>query len=130
MRSIGHGTRDEIRRRGFVILENFLDNEELATLQHACNVLLEEPPDDDKGGQAHNIGRGEDRRFLRHRHTDIESLAAFVLGDNMRTLAGELISAHPYLFNEQFVVKGRAPARRSHGTRTVRTSVSSNRRFF
>ena len=106
MKSIDTGAHVALRKNGYVILECLLDDIELATLQSICDELLAEPPDDDKSGQAHNIGRGEDRRFLRHRHKDIAALKDFVLGRDMKALASGFIGDHPYLFNEQFVVKG------------------------
>ena len=91
---------------GYVILERLLDQTELQTLSQTCDELLEEPPDDDKGGKAHDIGLGEDRRFLRHRHQDFPNLSNFALGKGMRALVSGFIGETPYLFNEQFVVKG------------------------
>ncbi|MBI1777800.1 MAG: phytanoyl-CoA dioxygenase family protein [Proteobacteria bacterium] len=93
------------RRTGFCILEGALTAGELAGLRSACDVLLEEKPDDG-GGKFHDIGRGEARRFLRHRHRDFPALEAFVLGEKVGNLAATLLGHAPYLFNEQFVVKG------------------------
>ena len=106
MKAIPDGAEDDYRQNGYVVLRNLLADDELALLRKACDRLLEEPPDDDKGGRAHNIGRGHDRRFLRHRHEDLPELGAFVLGADMKRLAATFIGETPHLFNEQFVVKG------------------------
>ena len=94
------------RRQGYAVFPNWLTNEELSLLRTTCDALMSEPVDDDKGGTAHNIGRGHDRRFLRHRHADFPELAAFILGPRMKAFVAPLLSAQPHLFNEQFVVKG------------------------
>lgn len=91
---------------GYAVFPGLLESKELATLSTVCDRLMEEPPDDDYGGKSHNIGRGNDRRFLRHRHRDIPELSDFVLGAAMRAFAGNFVGETPYLFNEQFVVKG------------------------
>ncbi|MGF1475061.1 MAG: phytanoyl-CoA dioxygenase family protein [Geminicoccaceae bacterium] len=91
---------------GYVILADHLEPDELAQLRGICDDLLAEPPDDDEGGKGHDIGRGHDRRFLRHRHKDKPELASFVLGPGMRDLVSPVVGARPHLFNEQFVVKG------------------------
>ena len=106
MRAIPDGARTDYVQNGYVVLQHLLADDELAVLRDACNTLLEEPPDDDKGGRAHNIGRGHDRRFLRHRHEDLPELGGFVLGQDMKRLAATFIGETPHLFNEQFVVKG------------------------
>jgi len=94
------------RRQGYAVFPNWLTNEELSLLRTTCDALMSEPVDDDKGGTAHNIGRGHDRRFLRHRHGDFPELAAFILGNRMKTFVASLLGPNPHLFNEQFVVKG------------------------
>lgn len=106
MRPIPETTQADYRAKGYVVLEDVLEADELRTLRAACETLLNEPPDDDHGGQAHNIGRGHDRRFLRHRHEDLPALNAFVLGADMKRLAATFVGDTPHLFNEQFVVKG------------------------
>ena len=106
MKALEPQAAQRYRECGYLILPDHLSEPELRNLQAVCDRLLDEPPDDDKGGQAHNIGRGEDRRFLRHRHVHSPELASFVLGDEMRQLATEFVGETPYLFNEQFVVKG------------------------
>jgi hypothetical protein len=78
-------------KNGYAILPSILDDDELKTLQEACDTLLAEPPDDDKGGAAQNIGRGHDRRFLRHRHGDMPSLKNFILGDTMKSFVSNFI---------------------------------------
>ncbi len=106
MKSIPNGADADYQTNGFVILPDQLDEEELAALREACDILLAEPPDDDNAGRSHDIGRGHDRRFLRHRHEDLPKLSAFVLGSATKRLASTFIGNTPHLFNEQFVVKG------------------------
>ncbi|WP_025769244.1 phytanoyl-CoA dioxygenase family protein [Thioalkalivibrio sp. HK1] len=95
------------RRQGYLVLPDAVEPSALAMLRRICDTLLTEPADDDLGGTAHDIGRGEDRRFLRHRHRDFPALAKFVLAPSMKALAAPLVGDRPCLFNEQFVVKGR-----------------------
>jgi len=93
------------RRTGFTTYPNGLSPAELDTLRITCDTLLAEPAED--GGEGmHTIGLGDARRFLRHRHTDFPELQDFVLGNTMARIARECLVAEPYLFNEQFVVKG------------------------
>lgn len=106
MREAAKDLVDHYFDRGYAILPNWLDTRELSMLAKVCDALLQEPTDDDMGGQAHDIGRGQDRRFLRHRHRDFPDLAAFVLGEKMRVFLVPFLGATPHLFNEQFVVKG------------------------
>lgn len=106
MRLIAENAGADYQRHGYVVLRNLLADEELAVLQDCCERLLAEPPDDDNGGRSHDIGRGQDRRFLRHRHEDLSDLGAFVLGQEMKRLASTFVGEQPHLFNEQFVVKG------------------------
>ena len=106
MKSIPASTRDTYLSTGYVVLRDLLADNELADLQEVCDSLLMEPPDDDNGGKSHDIGRGHDRRFLRHRHEDQPALRDFVLGAQMKRLASTFVGGHPHLFNEQFVVKG------------------------
>ena len=91
---------------GYAIFPELLEPKELESLSAICDRLLDEPPDDDLGGTSHNIGRGKDRRFLRHRHMDIPELADFALGAAMRRFTSTFVGPAPHLFNEQFVVKG------------------------
>lgn len=96
---------DAFRRDGYEVFTQELSEPDLAMLRDTCDTLLAEPPQD--GGQGlHNIGLGEQRRFLRHRHGDFPELQAFVLGQTMGRIARECLQADPLLFNEQFVVKG------------------------
>jgi phytanoyl-CoA hydroxylase len=97
--------RSAFNRAGYCILAGVLTANELAGLRSACDLLLREKPADG-GGKFHDIGRGEARRFLRQRHADFPALAAFVLGAGMRKLVSALLGQAPFLFNEQFVVKG------------------------
>ena len=106
MKSIPSNAASDYLRQGFVILPQILDEEELAVLERSCDTLLAEPPDDDMGGKAHDIGKGHDRRFLRHRHEDLPELGAFLLGEDMKELSSTFVGETPHLFNEQFVVKG------------------------
>ncbi|MGI9401064.1 MAG: phytanoyl-CoA dioxygenase family protein [Rhizobiaceae bacterium] len=106
MRKLDNGVIDQFLDHGYAILPEFLDPSEVKTLSDVCDALLEEPPDDDQGGKSHKIGRGEDRRFLRHRHRDFPQLSEFILGDGMKDLVSPFIGNSPHLFNEQFVVKG------------------------
>ena len=92
--------------QGYAIVPNALSADELAVLSSVCDRLLQEPPDDDLGGKAHDIGKGHDRRFLRHRHRDNADLAGLILGPAMRAFIAPFIGETPHLFNEQFVVKG------------------------
>ncbi|MDJ0637585.1 MAG: phytanoyl-CoA dioxygenase family protein [Paracoccaceae bacterium] len=95
----------EYRRDGYTVLPNGLSDAELSMLRQTCDTLLAEPPKDGGAG-LHNIGLGEARRFLRHRHGDFPELKTFVLGKTMADIARQCLGAEPYLFNEQFVVKG------------------------
>ncbi len=96
---------DSYRRNGYTIFENGLSSGELETLRTTCDVLLAEPAED--GGEGmHTIGLGDARRFLRHRHRDFPALENFVLGQTMADIARRCLGAEPFLFNEQFVVKG------------------------
>lgn len=99
-------TASRYQQRGYAIFPTLLEDHELALLRTVCDQLLAEPPDDDMGGTAHDIGRGHDRRFLRHRHRDFPALAAFILGAAMKAFLRPFLGETPYLFNEQFVVKG------------------------
>lgn len=99
-------SRSHFREQGYCVIENGLSAEEVAALRHATDVLLKEEPDDDGGGRFRNIGRGESRRFLRHRHEDFPEVSRFLFSDRMLRLTSALIGDSPHLFNEQFVVKG------------------------
>lgn len=101
-------TTDQLKnydQRGFCVIPSAVSSEQLAMLATVCTELLAESVDDDAGGRLHNIGRGGDRRFLRLRHEDFPSLAAFVLGERIGRLAAALLGTQPFLFVEQFVVK-------------------------
>jgi len=93
-------------RNGYAIFPKLLEVHEVALLRSVCDELLAEPPDDDLGGTAHDIGRGHDRRFLRHRHREFPALCDFLLGTEMKRFVRRFVGETPYLFNEQFVVKG------------------------
>ncbi len=106
MKTIPESAGGDYRANGYVVLRAFLEPGELTVLRDACDTLLNEPPDDDGRGRFHDIGRGHDRRFLRHRHEDLPALSAFILGADMKRLTATFVGETPYLFNEQFVVKG------------------------
>ncbi len=96
---------EEFRRNGYAIFENAVQDGELGMLRTICDTLLAEPPKDGGTG-LHNIGQGEARRFLRHRHMDFPELAKFVLGPRVGRILRDCLGPDGLLFNEQFVVKG------------------------
>lgn len=106
MRAPSSDTVDHYLSQGYAILPNWLSAADLTMLSAVCDTLLAEPPDDDMGGSGHNIGQGQDRRFLRHRHGDFDALATFLLSSKMRDFLTPFLGPNPHLFNEQFVVKG------------------------
>ena len=97
--------RAQYRAHGYCVIEDALSPAELSALRSACDVLLQEKPDDG-GGRFHDIGRGDARRFLRQRHADFPAVESFVFGTTLRRLAIVLLGDTPHLFNEQFVIKG------------------------
>ena len=105
MRLEGIADDPSFEGRGYGVFAGLLDESELAMLREVCEALLREPPDDDNGGRSHDIGRGHDRRFLRHRHLDFAGLRAFLLGAQMKAFLRPFIGERAFLFNEQFVVK-------------------------
>lgn len=96
----------DYRNQGFCVLPTRLSESELELLSTAADTLLNEPGQNSSDDRLHDIDRGQDRRHLRLRHEDLPELAAFVLGDQMQEIATALLGADPYLFVEQFVVKG------------------------
>lgn len=106
MKIASEDTAQHYFHNGYAILPEWLAPDELALLSETCDTLLSEPPDDDMGGRGHDIGRGQDRRFLRHRHRDFPALSAFLTGPGMRDFLTPFLGPRPHLFNEQFVVKG------------------------
>ncbi len=95
----------DFRRQGYAVFTNSIGESELAMLRNVCDRLLDEPPQD--GGKGlHDIGRGEARRFLRHRHADFPELDAFVTSRTIDRIARPCLGSDSMLFNEQFVVKG------------------------
>jgi len=96
----------DFRNQGYCLIKNALAPGELAAMRSVAETLLAEDPDDSGGGKYHDIGRGEARRFLRHRHDDFPALQDLLFGDKLRALVTALIGPTAYLFNEQFVVKG------------------------
>lgn len=95
----------KFRSQGYAVFEGAIDGSDLAMLRDLCDTLLAEPPQDGGAG-LHNIGQGESRRFLRHRHTDFPELADFALGPRIDWLVRQSLGRSALLFNEQFVVKG------------------------
>ena len=96
---------ESFRRQGFAVFENAIDCTDLEMLRSVCDTLLAEPPRDGGAG-IHNIGLGQARRFLRHRHMDFPELADFVLGQKADRIIRQCLGCGALLFNEQFVVKG------------------------
>lgn len=96
----------DFRKNGYVVLPDALTPEELEGLRAACDTLLAEPVDDGGTGGTHKIGLGEARRFLKHRHEEFPAVNDFILGRKVAEIGTELLGQSPYLFNEQFVVKG------------------------
>ena len=98
-------TATDFKSQGYAVFEDGLSGLELDMLRTVCDRLLKEPPQD--GGEGlHNIGLGEARRFLRHRHGDFPDLESFVLGPTIDRITQDCLGAPAMLFNEQFVVKG------------------------
>ena len=97
-------TRALFREQGYVLFEEALSPDELATLRDVCDALLGEPVEDG-GGNTHRIGLGEKRRFLRHRHADYPDLEDFVTGRSIGRITKACDIENAMLFNEQFVVK-------------------------
>jgi len=97
--------REVFREQGYVLFEGALSADELTTLRHVCDTLLDEPAEDG-GGDTHRIGLGEKRRFLRHRHADFADLEEFVTGQTIGRITNACGIRNAMLFNEQFVVKG------------------------
>lgn len=106
MRTPDASTVEQYFSEGYAILPHCLDPLELEILSDTCDLLLSEPPDDDLAGAGHNIGKGHARRFLSHRHRDFPALSQLLLGPEMHALVSPILGKTPYLFNEQFVVKG------------------------
>lgn len=98
-------SRSDFQRQGYGVHADALCPTELQMLRRVCDTLLAEPPEDG-GGDTHTIGKGEARRFLRHRHGDFPELAAFLTGPTMAGIVKDCLGVPGYLFNEQFVVKG------------------------
>ncbi len=95
----------DFRKRGYCVVPEAISESELSDFHNAVDVRLNETPEDG-GGRFHVIGRGEERRFLRHRHEDFPAIEHFLFSEKIRELVLPLIGPSAYLFNEQFVVKG------------------------
>lgn len=93
--------REHFRRRGYCVLPDAVSSADLSMLSRTVDELLTEELDPE-----HHINKGNDRRFLALRHEEFGELEAFVLGESIGQLAGELLTGPPHLFVEQFVVKG------------------------
>ncbi len=93
------------RQQGYCVIPDLISEAELANLRTVTEVLLKEQPDDG-GGRYHDIGRGESRRFLRHRHEEFSTIEDFLFSEKMRALNSAFVGPGACLFNEQFVVKG------------------------
>ena len=98
--------QESFQQNGYAVFEKALDDAELHTLRQTCDTLLDEPVHDGGTGGTHKIGMGQARRFLAHRHKEFPELQDLILGPKMARLGRDLLGATPYLFNEQFVVKG------------------------
>lgn len=92
------------RAQGYLIIKNFLSATELDGLLGIADALLAEPVADEVG--FHKIGKGQDLRFLRHRHKDQKALRDFLHSPTIIAALETLLGPDPHLFNEQFVVKG------------------------
>ncbi|WP_425038271.1 phytanoyl-CoA dioxygenase family protein [Primorskyibacter sp. S187A] len=73
----------------------------LDRLRNVCDRLLHTPPE-----AGRSLSLGDNRRFLAHAHLHDEDLRTVVLGPELKAVATHFLGAAPYLFNEQFVVKG------------------------
>ena len=93
-------------KKGYVILNDILETYEVDFLRKICDELLLEPCKDNFVSEGKNINKGNNRRFLSHRHQDFTQLSNFLLSDIMKLLLVNFIGKSSYLFNEQFVVKG------------------------
>jgi len=92
-------------RLGYLLFANALSDDDLGMLREVCDKLLEEPAQDGGAG-LHNIGLGDARRFLRHRHADFPALDEFVTSERIDRIVRPCLDSDSVLFNEQFVVKG------------------------
>lgn len=93
------------RSNGFAVAPNAITAQELSDLRGICDALTAEQDAGPKAGE-HDINLAN-RRFLAHRHGDFPALADFILRSTGARLAREYLACdQPYLFNEQFVVKG------------------------
>lgn len=91
------------RANGYAVLPEPIPASDLAALRDAADALIAEPAATEGGN--HDINRGADRQFLHKRHTDFPQVERFLFSPLMRRVT-QIALAEPYLFNEQFVVKG------------------------
>ena len=91
--------------QGYLVFADALSGDDLGMLRDVCDTLLEEPAQDGGAG-LHNIGLGNARRFLRHRHADFPELDEFVTSEKIDRIVRPCLGSDSVLFNEQFVVKG------------------------
>ena len=92
------------KQQGYAVIADGVAADDLAMLRATAEALLAEPVPQDP--RFHDIERGDDRRFLRHRHADFPALEAFLLSGGVAALARTFVGPTACLFNEQFVVKG------------------------
>ena len=101
----GKAMSESFDRQGYLVFADALSDGDLGMLRDVCDKLLEEPAQD--GGEGlHNIGLGNARRFLRHRHADFPELDEFVTSETIDRIVRPCLGTDSVLFNEQFVVKG------------------------
>ena len=99
-------TQKTFQSQGYLVFENALSADELTLLRESCQTLMDEPVDDGGHSGRHQIGLGEARRFLAHRHEELPGLEDFLLSKKIGDILAACAGDAPYLFNEQFVVKG------------------------
>ncbi|MGH9075202.1 MAG: phytanoyl-CoA dioxygenase family protein, partial [Acidimicrobiales bacterium] len=118
MVSITPAHREELDRRGYVVLDRVITAEVLAGLRGECDRFVaaeasrtdldtEPPPirDREREPDRHGITRPGQRWFLANRHPDSEPLRSFLFSDLMADICRVLCGDDAYLFLEQFVVK-------------------------
>ena len=98
--------RHAYEEQGFCVLPSALSADEVRLLSETADTLLAEDEREDLTHREHDIGRGQDRRFLSLRHEAFPALEDFVLGPKLGGIARALLGTEPLLFVEQFVVKG------------------------
>lgn len=94
---------DEFSAHGYAVIPEPIPARDLAALRQAADALVAEPAAADGGN--HDINRGADRQFLHKRHADFPQVEQFLFSPLMRDVT-RIALGEPYLFNEQFVIKG------------------------